>query len=712
MANPSWLDKVFATPETEISYSGPLEKGDIVCPLANGTWLLSLGTNLTTYLTFPAGIVTSILDSSRAVIQTNGFVMPSVSGLLPSTGVSYVRLNLDTGKPERILADPSGDDWPIGKATGGGILLLQFEGTTGQLIVPAPDLLDFTSLAGSYSGATFQRSASSVYVMRSTSTVEGVSSANSPLWEDRGDGAGGGVWTFPAYTNAVADPFDISSGAWTPYVTGTITANALTSPSGSLTADQFTEASAVAGPGAVYQAFGSAAAWSSVWVTDSGTAPTHPGMLTAVSSASRGATFSVSGWRRVSTYEAASDIFALWGPGKAPGPVDTAAATGTYYWWGSSRVAGKMDLPLAATSSGACTIALDHTKTIVDGNFDFEVSFVIHHLDCSDWSGDFHIFQGTSADGDLSLRYVNSTNSFVLAARGADVLTVSPSDAPNTNTNLNWRMGDTITIRAWYRPGTASAGVRYTVNGVTGADKTGAASGLALAALTAFSLGAIGGTPLAARFRNARVMTSPVSTKPVEIVVLGDSTIAAYALQSSSAEYYSAAQRTSRPGIGMIALPGDTIALQKAKLLASPWYGFTGVDAVVIEVGINDCTATSVNATVIAAYQDLVNTAALGFPGAQIVVAQMSPAKAYYTAVYGGGAVNAYATWQALNTAIASTITGVSARVTSHDAILNDGSGNINAAYSIGDGVHPNNAGRAVIASAHRAALVSLGVLT
>lgn len=716
MANPSWLDQYFARPsqgDTVTLAGNPddISKGDILTIHTDGTsYIKAISANLTDDR-FPVCMVLA-RTGATATVAGGGVMSTDVTGLTVSTASTYVRLNITTGRAERIVGDPSSSDWPIGKAFPGGALLLNFQGTNGQLISDAPLSIDFTSLAASYIGATISRTASSVYLMRTASTVAEVSGANLPLYEDRGDGLGGGLWTFPAYTNGLTAPFDMSDAAWVPYVTGTVTANALTAPNGAATADQFSDANAGAGPGALYQSFGAAPAWTSVWVTDNGVTPTHPGMLAASSGGSVGVSYAGTGWKRVSQYYVATDIFALWGPGKAPGPVDTAAATGTYYWWGASYIAGGMDLPLAATTSGAATIAIDPARVILDGDFDVEFSFVIHHLPTTTWAADFHIFQGTSTEGDLSLRYVNATNRLVLAVRGVDVLTVLPSDAPNTNTFLNWAQEDTVTIRAWYRPGAATAGVRYTVNGVTGVDKTGTTTGVGLASLTAFSLGAIGGTPIAARFRNFRVNSSAPATKPVEFLVLGDSTIAAYSLCGSAAQYYSASQRTSRTGIGLVALPGDTIALQKAKLLASPWYGYAGISAIVVQVGINDCTGTSVNATVIAAYQDLISTIRTGFPSAKIVVSKMSPAATYYTAVYGGpGGANAYATWQALNNAIASTITGPDARVTSHDALLNDGSGNLVGGYSIGDGVHTNNAGRAVVAAAHRTALVSLGVL-
>jgi lysophospholipase L1-like esterase len=50
-------------------------------------------------------------------------------------------------------------------------------------------------------------------------------------------------------------------------------------------------------------------------------------------------------------------------------------------------------------------------------------------------------------------------------------------------------------------------------------------------------------------------------------------------------------------------------------------------------------------------------------------------------------------------------ITGASVTVSSHYAAMTDGSDNLAAAYDTGDGIHPNLAGRQIVADAWEVAL-------
>ncbi|CDS48904.1 hypothetical protein [Polaromonas sp. CG9_12] len=191
--------------------------------------------------------------------------------------------------------------------------------------------------------------------------------------------------------------------------------------------------------------------------------------------------------------------------------------------------------------------------------------------------------------------------------------------------------------------------------------------------------------------------------------VLGDSTIAAY-LGANAVSTYLATSRT----LLNLAVPGDTIAMQKtawqgAALRAqSKW--------VMIEVGLNDVLSTEATAPVLARLQDLVNTVIADAPLAKVLIAQMTPCKGRLMADLGAtnGPV-AYQKWLDLNTAIAgggaSPITGVQGRVSAHVPLLNDGAGNLLAQYDqVSDFIHPNNAGRQIMASAWTNALNAAGI--
>jgi lysophospholipase L1-like esterase len=160
-----------------------------------------------------------------------------------------------------------------------------------------------------------------------------------------------------------------------------------------------------------------------------------------------------------------------------------------------------------------------------------------------------------------------------------------------------------------------------------------------------------------------------------------------------------------------LAQGGDTIADQKADWIASlnkqsnVW--------VVVQIGLNDIiqNPTILASTVIADLQDLINTISADLAtGAKTYVSQMIPCLSYWIAQFGGvtGAI-AQQTWVDVNDAMAGNgptpITGVDGRITSHVALMGDGSGNLNPAYDTGDGLHPNEDGRIVNADAWMAVI-------
>lgn len=132
-----------------------------------------------------------------------------------------------------------------------------------------------------------------------------------------------------------------------------------------------------------------------------------------------------------------------------------------------------------------------------------------------------------------------------------------------------------------------------------------------------------------------------------------------------------------------------------------------------MQVGLNDLAPTEAASVAVTRLQVLVNSIADDAPNARIVVATMTPCRARLIAVYGGtNGEKAYQKWLSMNDAIAGIgggpITGVDARVTSHTDSLNDGSGNLAAAYDTGDGIHENNAAREIIAAAWQVAIDAL----
>lgn len=203
--------------------------------------------------------------------------------------------------------------------------------------------------------------------------------------------------------------------------------------------------------------------------------------------------------------------------------------------------------------------------------------------------------------------------------------------------------------------------------------------------------------------------------------VLGDSTIYGY---NSSANVLNLMDREEEAF--SLAANAHTIANQKAEwIAAAPENKSKSKRWVAIQVGLNDMDPAEAASVAIARLQDLVDTvrADVG-DDCQILVGQMVPAKSRWISLYGGtDGLVAQAKWEAMNEAIAGSgptpLTDVDIRVTGHVALLDDASGNLDAAYDTanpdgtggaGDGIHPNTAGTQIIADAWQDALTDAGL--
>jgi hypothetical protein len=157
---------------------------------------------------------------------------------------------------------------------------------------------------------------------------------------------------------------------------------------------------------------------------------------------------------------------------------------------------------------------------------------------------------------------------------------------------------------------------------------------------------------------------------------------------------------------------GDKIADQKTLWTAIA--DKTALEVVFIQVGLNDINTfidvSKTTAQIIADLQDLVDTVNADKPtGCKTYICGLTPCKVWI-GNSGGRQAACYQAWLDINEAIAgngsSPITGVSGRITSHVAALNDGSGNLLTAYDQnGDGVHPSNEAKFIIAQAWRTQL-------
>lgn len=186
------------------------------------------------------------------------------------------------------------------------------------------------------------------------------------------------------------------------------------------------------------------------------------------------------------------------------------------------------------------------------------------------------------------------------------------------------------------------------------------------------------------------------TAKYKKIVILGDSTIAAFSCRTTTVASHIFSEFEKSEGFDAVSLavPGHTINQQLTE-----WNNYSekqNIDIIIVQVGLNDLNQSS--STIIANYQALIDQInATRKPGAKVVISCMSPARENLSAW-----PNGYSNWLALNNAIMTTITGADYRNDYHVSIMSDGNGNLKSIYDCGDHVHENQAGADVIVQGFR----------
>lgn len=190
----------------------------------------------------------------------------------------------------------------------------------------------------------------------------------------------------------------------------------------------------------------------------------------------------------------------------------------------------------------------------------------------------------------------------------------------------------------------------------------------------------------------------PISTTVA--YAIGDSTVAAYAGGTAILDLV-----TSNRIKNSLAVPGQTIAQQKAVWQATSITP-SSVGWVIVQIGLNDLDPSEAASVAIARLQDLVNTIRTTIGSNKpLLISKMIPCRQRLINIYGStNGLVSYQKWLDMNAAIAGSgatpVTGVDGRITSHEPLMNDGSGNLKAIYDTGDGIHPNTAGRQINATA------------
>jgi len=180
-------------------------------------------------------------------------------------------------------------------------------------------------------------------------------------------------------------------------------------------------------------------------------------------------------------------------------------------------------------------------------------------------------------------------------------------------------------------------------------------------------------------------------------MILGDSTIASYLGQDALNKIL---QEKHNFIADSIATPGDTILGQTAKWNALDAGLKSNLRYVIVEIGLNDNLPPI--ATTLADYQILIDTIIADTTDCKIVGSATILVKQRWIDLFGPVlGLEYHQKMLTLNDAImgiSNTITGLDYRNNGHLYILSDEDDNLKAEYDTGDHVHPNNAGREIIA--------------
>ena len=183
------------------------------------------------------------------------------------------------------------------------------------------------------------------------------------------------------------------------------------------------------------------------------------------------------------------------------------------------------------------------------------------------------------------------------------------------------------------------------------------------------------------------------------VALIGDSTITNYACRSQkiSDTLFNSTDISNGWTATNLAVAGQTISQQ-----LTVWNNNSNkvtYDIIIIQVGLNDMSTAT--ATTLTNYQNLINQInATKKAGAKVYISCMLPCKQRFVDL---GIATGQSNWIALNNAImGSTFTGVDGRNNYHVSLLDDGGGNLAAAYDCGDHIHENQAGADIIITGFR----------
>jgi hypothetical protein len=384
-----------------------------------------------------------------------------------------------------------------------------------------------------------------------------------------------------------------------------------------------------------------------------------------------------------------------------------------------SYLSGKPS-PMATRHNRVSLTSAEMSAAIVAGVLDVSGSFVVGSdagrstgvVNTGTGGGGFSIFEMTTPDGEISLRFDATNYRLNLTVRS--VVVVSTADINATTAQgpcfQPFVAGDTIDWRIWYDPagGARSMGIRWFVNRCGGYDEIGTASGSPLAAATAGS--ALSSSTTAGSWGPAPsyILATRTTAVIASVVIMGDS-ICAPRRNSTGWDGVSVGSRCSwsTQVCFSLAVQGAKLTDQLTGWQAYPGRGNAAVLAVIFQLGHNDINAGDSSATVTTNAQAIVTDVAAQNPTAKIVISKLSPSYSVWSAAQ-------RTIWDAYQDNINGTggtpITGVDARATLHVATMGDAAKVLKERSEDSDFTHPNFWGRSLNARSIRTAYDTTGL--
>lgn len=492
--------------------------------------------------------------------------------------------------------------------------------------------------------------ASNIYAQNGANSVVKFTTAQGYVAEDLGDGGGCGVWSFPAYQNNAPETRKITGTGWTSTSLNAPATNAGADPFGtseatflSPTASGGNLGFSNAGPGNTCPAI------ESVWSTV-GNMPSAPPFTSAIGVPSpSGAQLSTTNvWVRTFVLNtkgggSGGDYMNLLPAGctVTGGTISCSNASGGMNAWGPMGMdaCGQGITPLVDGATGAEVISVTGNLGNVLSNNDINLvgCYLVDPIFVGVIDGPGtptsaapRIWSMHTPDGESFITWSDATvmtvavNGDTINAVGINIGNMSPAKYRPTVACYN----------LYSAPSVSKNGFWWRVNGASSvAAQTALHQTYTMHTPTAMQLGSDVDNPTfqALAARHTRIRSTTTDPNTAEFIVIGDSQVAAYSTTHSllSSWVYTVSQATTRPGIFSLATVGQTISQQQTTWDNSVYHGACatyGVKAVLIlALGTNDAHVGTSEASMVSAYQALVNDVHANCSGAAITISPINP---------------------------------------------------------------------------------------